>query len=219
MLHILQQNVNKINIFTIKGVTMKYKKTKLALVVTSGLMLSGIASAEGAATAPMLANTCAGCHGTNGSSVGPATPNIAGMNEELFVEMMQGYAKDENPSTIMGRIARGYTEEEIKAMAGFFSSQKLKRHPQQVDEAKAQAGEKLHKKYCEKCHEDQGYDNEVGVLAGQWMPYLQFSMADYQSGTREMPKKMKSKVEKMVEDKGEGSIEEVIHFYGSLGDK
>jgi len=198
---------------------MKYKKTKLALLVTSGLMLSGMASAEGTATASMLSNTCAGCHGTNGSSVGPATPNIAGMNEELFVEMMHEYAKDEYPSTIMGRIARGYTDDEIKAMAGFFSAQAIKRYPQQVDSKKAKAGEKLHKKYCEKCHEDQGYDNEAGVLAGQWMPYLQFSMADYQSGKREMPKKMKSKVEKMVKDKGEGSLDEVVHFYGSLGDK
>ena len=198
---------------------MKYKKTKLALLIAGGLMVSGMASAEGAATASMLSNTCAGCHGTNGSSVGPATPNIAGMSEELFVEMMQAYAKDEIPSTIMGRIARGYTEDETKAMGGFFSSQKLTRHSQAADAGKAKSGAKLHKKYCEKCHEDQGYDNEVGVLAGQWMPYLQFSMADYLSGKREMPKKMKKKVDKMVKAKGEGSVEELVHFYGSLGDK
>ena len=198
---------------------MKYKKTKLALLVASGFMLRGVASAGDMASASMLSNTCAGCHGTNGSSVGPATPNIAGMNDELFVEMMEGYAKNENPSTIMGRIARGYTDEEIKAMAGFFSTQKIVRHSQEVDAKRVKKGKKLHKKYCEKCHEDQGYDNEVGVLAGQWMPYLQFSMADYQNGKREMTKKMKKKVKKMVKAKGEGSIEDVIHFYGSLGDK
>lgn len=198
---------------------MKYNKTKLALLITSGLMFSGMASAEGIASAAMLSNTCAGCHGTNGSSVGPATPSIAGMNEELFVEMMNVYAKGETPSTIMGRIAKGYNEAEIKAMAGFFSSQKMKRHPQEVDASKAKAGGKLHEKYCEKCHEDQGYNNEVGILAGQWVPYLQFSMADYQSGKREMDEKMKKKVNQMIKDKGESSVEEVIHFYGSLGDK
>lgn len=198
---------------------MKYRKTKLAVLITSGLMFSGMASAEGIASAAMLSNTCAGCHGTNGSSVGPATPNISGMNEELFVDMMNSYAKGESPSTIMGRIAKGYNEEEIKAMAGFFSSQKIKRHPQKVDAAKAKAGEKLHEKYCEKCHEDQGYNNEVGVLAGQWVPYLQFSMQDYLGDKRKMDEKMKKKVDQMIKDKGEGSVEEVIHFYGSLGDK
>ena len=32
-------------------------------------------------SARMLANTCAGCHGTDGSSVGPASPTIAGISQ------------------------------------------------------------------------------------------------------------------------------------------
>ncbi|MFY9974750.1 MAG: c-type cytochrome, partial [Chromatiaceae bacterium] len=42
------------------------------------------------ASARMLAETCAGCHGTDGTSVGPASPTIAGMNGEYFTELMQG---------------------------------------------------------------------------------------------------------------------------------
>ncbi len=61
------------------------------------------------ASARMLSDTCAGCHGTDGASVGPASPTIAGMNGEYFVELMQGFKNDEVYGTIMGRIAKGYT--------------------------------------------------------------------------------------------------------------
>jgi sulfide dehydrogenase cytochrome subunit len=43
------------------------------------------------ADATMLANTCAGCHGPDGASGGPATPTIAGLSTEYFVEVMNGY--------------------------------------------------------------------------------------------------------------------------------
>ena len=62
----------------------------------------------------MLADTCAGCHGTDGASAGPASPIIAGMNAECFVDMMEGFRDDSIYSTIMGRIAKGYTDDEIE---------------------------------------------------------------------------------------------------------
>lgn len=73
------------------------------------------------ASAQMLANTCFGCHGPDGASGGPATPTIAGLSNEYFVEVMNGYASGDVPSTIMGRIAQGYNEEEIQLMADVFS--------------------------------------------------------------------------------------------------
>ena len=42
------------------------------------------------ASATMLAETCAGCHGTDGASVGPASPTMAATYPEYFVEVMQG---------------------------------------------------------------------------------------------------------------------------------
>jgi sulfide dehydrogenase cytochrome subunit len=69
------------------------------------------------ASAAMLSNTCAGCHGTNGASGGPATPTIAGLEEEYFVDVMNQFKSGERYSTIMGHIAKGYTDDEIKKMA------------------------------------------------------------------------------------------------------
>lgn len=194
---------------------MQYKILGSALLVSSGLLFGSAAWAVDQAT--MLGNTCAGCHGTNGSSVGPATPNIAGMSKDTLIEAMKAYASGERKSTIMGRIAKGYSEAEFNAMADFFSKQTLNVSAQETDAAKAKAGAKLHEEYCEKCHEDGGKKDEDGssILAGQWMPYLHFSFEDFASGDREAPKKMKKKVEDMLGEHGKESVEQVIHFYAS----
>ena len=191
---------------------MSVRKT-LAVVLGSGLLL-GVAHVSAAPpTASMLADTCAGCHGPDGSSVGPAIPSIAGMSAEYFNTTMGEYKTGERYSTIMTRIAKGYTDEEIALMANFFAGKEFVRFNQDVDSAKVKAGEKLWGKNCEKCHEDNGAspDDDAGILAGQWLPYLNYTMADFTSDRREMPKKMKKKVEKLSAE----DIEAVMHFLAS----
>ena len=168
-------------------------------------------------SASMLANTCAGCHGTNGSSVGPASPTIAGISREYFIETMNAYRSGERPSTIMTRIAKGYTDEEIKLMAGFFSRQPFVRQSQKFDAAKAGTGQKLHKKYCEKCHEKGGRSSEddAGILAGQWAPYLLYTMEDFTSGNRTMEKKMQKKMDELQKQHGDKGVDALIHYYAS----
>ncbi|MCW8934742.1 MAG: c-type cytochrome [Gammaproteobacteria bacterium] len=183
------------------------------------LVLSMASGAAIAATpgASMLANTCAGCHGTNGVSSGPAAPTIAGFSNDYFIGVMQQFKNAEIPSTIMTRIAKGYTDEEIKLMAKHFSEMEFKRKPQQFDAKKAAFGKRLHNKYCEKCHENGGRKSEddAGILAGQWAPYLNNAMNDYTSGDREMHKKMKKKVDALQKDHGDAGLDALINFYAS----
>ena len=183
----------------------------LVVGMSSGSALAGTPSAS------MLANTCAGCHGTDGSSNGPATPSIAGISHEYFIEIMNDFKSGEVPSTIMNRIAKGYNDEEIKLMAKHFSTLPFNRKTQQFDANKASLGKKLHKKYCEKCHEDGGRksDDDAGILAGQWAAYLHNAMQDFTSGDREMQKKMKKKVEQLQNDHGNDGIDALINFYAS----
>ncbi|MES9850647.1 MAG: c-type cytochrome [Candidatus Thiodiazotropha sp. L084R] len=166
-------------------------------------------------TGQALAFTCAGCHGTDGSSVGPSSPSIAAMDPEVFIDAMEGYKYDERNSTIMNRIAKGYNEEQIKSMAWFFAKQPLRLSAQQHDTEMAKLGAGLHDKYCEKCHEDGGKPGDSGTLAGQWMPYLHFSMEDFIAGRRDYPRKMKRKVDAAIEAEGEQAIPALIHYYGS----
>jgi len=191
------------------------RKAISGVVVLAVLGGSSIVQAAGP-SATMLAYTCAGCHGTDGSSVGPATPSIAGTDPTYFTDVMIAYKKAERPSTVMTRIAKGYSDEEIEAMAEFFAAQKFKRYPQKYDAAKAARGKGLHDEYCEKCHEEGGRNPEdSSVLAGQWIPYLQISMEEFLNGEREMPKKMKKKVNTLIKKQGKASIDDLNHFYGS----
>ena len=170
------------------------------------------------ASAGMLANTCAGCHGTDGASAGPASPTIAGLSEEYFIETMNAFAAGEIPSTIMGRIASGYSEAEIEQMAKFYAEKPfVQAKGQEFDADLAKTGAKLHDKYCEKCHADGGTsaEDDAGVLAGQWLPYLEWTMADYLTGDREPTKKMKKKIEELSEDHGDAGWEALYNFYAS----
>jgi sulfide dehydrogenase cytochrome subunit len=195
---------------------MNDKKRLHGIVFAVGVALAAPALAE-TPSASMLGNTCAGCHGTNGNSQGPAAPTIAGISSEYFIEAMKAYQTDARPSTIMGRIAKGYTEEEVKLMAGFFATKKMERPVQTVDAKLAKKGMKMHEKYCEKCHEDGGRSSadDAGMLAGQWTPYLHYTMSDFIDGKREMPKKMKKKVEELQSKGGGDAIDALIQYYGS----
>ena len=53
--------------------------------------------------------------------------------------------------------------------------------------------------------------DEAGRLAGQWMPYLANAVTDFNGGHREMPKKMRAKMQELKDR----DFEELVHFYGS----
>jgi sulfide dehydrogenase cytochrome subunit len=84
---------------------------------------------------------------------------------------------------------------------------------QEFDAAKVEAGAKVYKDNCSKCHDENGSlpDDDSGILAGQWLPYLQYTMADYRAGRSDMTKKMKKKVEKL----DDAQIESVLQFFAS----
>jgi cytochrome subunit of sulfide dehydrogenase len=187
----------------------------LALSATSALYAADEKPLMSGASADMLANTCAGCHGTHGASAGPATPSLGGISSVYFEEAMQGFQSGEIPSTIMGRIAAGYTDEEIKAMGEYFSKQPFVNAEQPFDAALADKGAKLHDKYCEKCHADGGSsaEDDSGILLGQLTPYLSFTLADFKAGDREMAKKMKKKVNKLMKKEGDAGFNALLNFY------
>jgi len=198
-------------------------KQTMNLALATGalaLALSNAGSAGDIASADMLAGTCDGCHGTNGNSAGPAAPSIAQMEKTAFVEAMQAFRSGDTYGTIMGRIAKGYTDEEIERMAGHFAARKLVPAKQTFDAAAAKKGAKLHDKYCEKCHEEggkpiAGEDAEYSLLAGQWVPYLENTIADFRAGHREMPKKMKKRLDKLIEKAGDKGLAAINAFYAS----
>jgi sulfide dehydrogenase cytochrome subunit len=117
----------------------------------------------------------------------------------------------------MDRIAKGYSDDDIMAMAKHFQAKAFQRFPQVTDPAKVKSGKALAKKYCESCHEDEGRIAEgVGVLAGQWLPYMQYSMIDFLSGQRQTERRQKAKFDELVRDKGVDAFQDILHYYASV---
>jgi cytochrome subunit of sulfide dehydrogenase len=71
-----------------------------------------------------LAANCAACHGTNGNSVGGAVGGLAGLDKDYFVNQMKLFKEGKREATLMHQIAKGYSDAEISALAGYFSTQK-----------------------------------------------------------------------------------------------
>ena len=76
------------------------------------------------ATARSIAATCAACHGTAGHSVTQTVEPLAGRPKERIVELMQAFRTGKKPSTIMQQISKGYTDQQIDMVAGYFAEQK-----------------------------------------------------------------------------------------------
>lgn len=164
----------------------------------------------------MLANTCAGCHGPDGNSQGPATPNISGLSEQYISDAMEAFKEGERNTTVMTRIARGYTDQQIELLAKYFS-QLPKQWPTQTTNASLLSeGKKLHKKYCIKCHGNNGRSSaeDAGILANQKIPYMQYVLDDALKGHREMSTKMTLKLKALHSASGEQGLQQITQFYG-----
>lgn len=71
----------------------------------------------------MLSNSCAACHGTDGKSPG-AIPSIHGKSAEFISQSLKAFRSGERVSTVMGRHAKGYSDEEIQLIADYFAGLK-----------------------------------------------------------------------------------------------
>ncbi len=89
--------------------------------IAGAAVMTGPAQAE-IASGAVLTNTCFSCHGTDGKSVGDM-PTIAGKSEDFITKKLKAFKSGELEATVMNRIAKGFTDDEIAALAKFFSGQ------------------------------------------------------------------------------------------------
>lgn len=96
-----------------------------ALATLGGTASPAWAQAESAAApiedASVLAGTCFNCHGTDGRSPG-SIPPIAGQPFQILYAQLLAFKANEVPgATVMPRHALGYSDEELEAIARYFS--------------------------------------------------------------------------------------------------
>ncbi len=71
-----------------------------------------------------LAANCFTCHGTEGRSVGGVPPSLAGQSRTSLLQQMRDFRDGKRPATIMHQQAKGYTDEQLELIAGYFAAVK-----------------------------------------------------------------------------------------------
>ena len=94
----------------------------LFLVGVACMMLIPLSiTANELSRAALLSYTCAGCHGTDGISPG-SIPSIYCKSASSIEKSLKDYRDGKRFSTVMGRHVKGYTDDEIQLISGYFGT-------------------------------------------------------------------------------------------------
>ena len=87
------------------------------------LLGAGVATGQTAQaqSAQAMVQNCFVCHGP-GAKGSLAIVALAGRPKELIAQQLLAYKADQRPGTIMLRIAKGYSDEQIGAIAAFVAT-------------------------------------------------------------------------------------------------
>lgn len=89
----------------------------------AGMIVHLAALPAAAGDAPAGASACSGCHATSSKVETPA-PRLIGLKATDIENAMRAYRSGERPATVMDRIAKGFSDDEVKAIAKWYADQK-----------------------------------------------------------------------------------------------
>lgn len=92
-----------------------YKARRGALVLLAMVMAAAPTAAQ-----PSNATACSGCHASTAD--GPV-PSLAGRPATDIITAMAAFRSGEREATVMDRIAKGFSDEEISAIAQWYEAQ------------------------------------------------------------------------------------------------
>jgi sulfide dehydrogenase cytochrome subunit len=95
------------------------RKAVAAAIGLVSIAAALVASAE----PPAGAASCSGCHPTSPRVTSPV-PRLLGVDRAAIVRAMQEFRSGQRAATVMDRIAKGFTDEEIQAIAAWCASQR-----------------------------------------------------------------------------------------------
>lgn len=156
------------------------------------------AKADPAKGKAIAETVCVACHGADGNSAAAANPHLAGQVPEYIYKQLKNFkAVDGKPAQrnnpIMAGMAAPLTDEQMKDLAAWFSSQKLKPSTAK-DETKIALGQKLWRQgdfkkgipACAGCHgpAGAGLPAQYPRLAGQFADYTEAQLKAFRAGER-----------------------------------
>ena len=103
---------------------MQFKNLFLHTCSAVVLTLALPAVAADISAGQRLAASCASCHGATGVSASGALVSLAGQPKDALVASMRAFKAGTKPATIMHQLSKGYTDEQIELIAGYYAAQK-----------------------------------------------------------------------------------------------
>jgi sulfide dehydrogenase cytochrome subunit len=92
------------------------------MVIIAAFLTAAAAPATAQDGAPPGAASCSGCHGPSAGDA--VVPPLQGRPAEEIVGAMQAFRAGQRPATVMDRIAKGFADEETRAIATWLSQQR-----------------------------------------------------------------------------------------------
>jgi len=80
-------------------------------------------SGKGTGTPPAAAATCAACHGPDGVGITGDFPTLAGQHADYIEQALKAYRSGKRQNAVMNPMAAALKDEEIHALALYFSQQ------------------------------------------------------------------------------------------------
>jgi sulfide dehydrogenase cytochrome subunit len=83
------------------------------------LVAAGASASDGPSSAAMLAASCTSCHAASDRPDG--IPGLAGRDGQALLDLLIAYRDGSRPGTLMPRIAAGYSDDELRAIADYLA--------------------------------------------------------------------------------------------------
>jgi cytochrome subunit of sulfide dehydrogenase len=100
---------------------------KLNVLVLAGSLAAVSGWAQAQAVDPLQvrswAAACASCHGTGGVAQA-GNESLAGVNKDDMLKKLMDFKTGKKPATIMHQLSKGYSDEQLAALATYFSALK-----------------------------------------------------------------------------------------------
>jgi cytochrome subunit of sulfide dehydrogenase len=94
-------------------------KSAAAAIGSLVIVAAAVASAE----PPAGAASCSGCHPASSRITSPV-PRLVGLDRAAIVRAMQDFRSGQRAATVMDRLAKGFTDDEIQAIAAWYATQR-----------------------------------------------------------------------------------------------
>lgn len=92
-------------------------------IVAAAAVLASVAASHAASEPPAGAAACSGCHPAT-AAVDTPVSRLAGRNAADIVAALQAFRSGQTPATVMDRLAKGFSPDEIQAIAAWYAAQR-----------------------------------------------------------------------------------------------